>query len=186
MSNMTYYAYTHSATAKMLVDCAKEQEGENSERYTEWYGIAATQPWCAVFVSWCAQKCGLIEKGVLPRFASCTEGFAEWFKPKGLFRTREMYEPKCGDLIFFNWNGKKWGTPWDEPCGEAEYDKDAYTAQNNCYHVGIVEKVEDGKVYTIEGNSGSAPNDQTVVERRSYDLQYDCIRGYCIPNYYEY
>lgn len=43
-------------------------------------------------------------------------------------------------------------------------------------HVGIVEKAENGRVYTIEGNS----NDE--VRAKSYSLAYKCIFGYGMIN----
>ena len=49
------------------------------------------------------------------------------------------YEPRPGDLIFFD---------WDDPGGFSG------PQDGLCDHVGIVEKVENGVVYTVEGNSG--------------------------------
>jgi len=43
--------------------------------------------------------------------------------------------------------------------------------------VGIVEKVEDGVVYTIEGNSGDA------CKQRNYVIGSSVIIGYGIPMY---
>ena len=43
--------------------------------------------------------------------------------------------------------------------------------------VGIVERVEDGTVYTVEGNSGDA------VRQRSYPVGYYEIIGYATPAY---
>ena len=45
------------------------------------------------------------------------------------------------------------------------------------YHVGIVERVENGRVYTIEGNTADSCRD------RSYPLGYFEILGYGIPKY---
>lgn len=61
------------------------------------------------------------------------------------------YTPNAGDIIFFDWyqNG-------------------------NPDHVGIVEKVEKGKIYTIEGNSSDE------VKAKSYSLDYKSIFGYGI------
>ena len=44
-------------------------------------------------------------------------------------------------------------------------------------HVGIVEKVKDGKIYTIEGNSGDACK---KLEYNSVDSR---ILGYGVPAY---
>ena len=42
---------------------------------------------------------------------------------------------------------------------------------------GIVEKVEDGKVYTIEGNSNDS------CQENSYDINSTVIQGYGTPMY---
>ena len=44
-------------------------------------------------------------------------------------------------------------------------------------HVGIVEKVENGTVYTVEGNSGDS------VRINSYPIGYYEILGYGVPKY---
>ena len=51
------------------------------------------------FVSWCANECGYLDTGVIPRFASCSIGL-QWFRERGLWRDHS-YEPRPGDLIFF-------------------------------------------------------------------------------------
>ena len=47
----------------------------------------------------------------------------------------------------------------------------------SAYHVGIVESVVDGNIYTVEGNSGDK------VARRSYPIGYGQIVGYGVPAY---
>ena len=44
-------------------------------------------------------------------------------------------------------------------------------------HVGIVQKVEDGRVYTVEGNSGDE------CRQNSYPTGYYEIYGYGVPAY---
>ena len=65
-------------------------------------------------------------------------------------------------IIFFD---------WDSPNGESG-PQDGLSD-----HVGIVEKVENGRVYTIEGNTSDS------CARRSYSLGYYEILGYGIPAY---
>lgn len=115
----------------LLVNKAKEflgyTEGKNNDTiFGTWYGLP-NQPWCAMFVSYCASDVGISQE-IIKKFASCTAGF-NWFKKKGQ-ATREHIMPQPGDIIFFIWNQ-----------GEETPD-----------HVGIVEYVENGKVHTIEGN----------------------------------
>jgi len=83
--------------------------------------------WCACFVSWCANESGCLGTAV-PKFSRCTDGVA-WFKGQNRWRN-SRYLPQPGDIIFFDWN------------------QDMVPD-----HVGIVEKVEGGVIYTIEGNS---------------------------------
>ena len=115
-----------------IVTVALSQVGNvGGEPYWSWYGFGSRVEWCACFVSWCANECGYIEAGVIPKFAGCVQG-SQWFKDRGLWQDRN-FEPSAGQIIFFDWEG------------------DGVTD-----HVGIVERVENGTVYTVEGNSGDA------------------------------
>ena len=114
-----------------LVEVALSQEGNSGgEIYWSWYGYDEYQPWCACFVSWCADQCGYIDTGIIPKFAKCSVG-AKWFQERGQFESAG-YTPKTGDLIFFEWGDG----------GDLD-------------HVGIVVNVENGFVNTIEGNSSN-------------------------------
>jgi hypothetical protein len=108
--------------------------------------------WRAIFVSWSAEQFGYIETGVIPKFASCGVGI-QWFKDRELWFT-SGYTPTSGDLIFFDWD-----------------------ADDASDHVGIVERVENGIVHTIEGNTSDS------VARRSYALDSVKIVGYGVPDY---
>lgn len=138
--------------SQAIVQVALTQEGNGGDTYWSWYGFAQREEWCACFVSWCADQCGYIEAGVIPKFSLCSAGM-EWFESRGQFMDGS-YVPTSGDLVFFDWgNG-----------GSVD-------------HVGIVESVVDGTVYTVEGNSGDK------VARRSYPIGYGQIVGYGIPAY---
>ena len=124
--------------------------------YWSWYGFGSRVEWCACFVSWCADQCGYIDTGVCPKFAGCGNG-VQWFKDRGQWIDGSA-EPVPGMIIFFDWDNKGGSGPQD---GEAD-------------HVGIVECVRDGAVYTIEGNS----ND--FCRRNSYAVGSRQILGYGI------
>lgn len=47
--------------------------------------------WCACFVSRCAEECGYIEAGIIPKFSLCSDG-VNWFKAQGQWQDRN-YEP---------------------------------------------------------------------------------------------
>ena len=162
--NVGGYMYSRSLASKVfepagkgnedIVKVALEQVGnQGGEKFWRWYGFDSRIAWCACFVSWCADQCGYIEDGIIPKFAACTSQGMPWFIERGQWEDRNI-EPLPGYIIFFDWDNT-----------------------NNADHVGIVEKCEDGIVYTIEGNSGD------VCCRRSYPVGSTEIRGYGIPNY---
>ncbi len=54
--------------------------------YWSWYGFEGRVEWCACFVSWCANECGYIDSGVIPKYALCSD-CVNWFKDRGQWRT---------------------------------------------------------------------------------------------------
>lgn len=133
-----------------LVAVALSQVGNvGGAPYWSWYGFSSRVEWCAIFVSWCADQCGLLESGAMPKFSGVGTG-VNWFQSRGQWLPGSA-TPEPGMLIFFKW-----------------YGSDSLIAD----HVGIVERVENGRVYTIEGNS----ND--MVRRNSYPIGYGEILGY--------
>ena len=153
---LLYYPYGRAFTSggnQAIVEVALTQLGnEGGQPYWSWYGFEGRVEWCACFVSWCADQCGYIESGIIPKFAGCVDG-ANWFKGNGQWKDRS-YEPSTGDIIFFDWEGD----------GETD-------------HVGIVEKCENGVVYTVEGNSGDA------CRQKQYTVGSSSIYGYGVPAY---
>ena len=142
-----------ATTASDMVAIAQSQIGQTGgQPYWSWYGFGSRVEWCAIFVSWCANQCGYLDVGILPKFASCGVG-VKWFQNRGQWLPGSA-TPEPGMVIFFQW-----------------YGSDSLIAD----HVGIVEKVEGGRVYTIEGNS----NDQ--VRQNSYPVGYGEIKGYGVP-----
>ena len=139
----------------MIVQVALSQLGNvGGEPYWSWYGFSSRVEWCACFVSWCADQCGYIETGVCPKFAGVTNG-VKWFKDRNQWADASI-EPSPGMIIFFDWNNQGGSGPQD---GSPD-------------HTGIVEKVENGYVYTVEGNTGDS-----CAERR-YSVGHYEILGY--------
>lgn len=127
--------------------------------YWSWYGFNSRVEWCACFVSWCFNECDYLDTGTAPKFAGCVSG-VEWFRSHGQWADNTV-EPAPGMIVFFDWNDPNGASgPQD---GEAD-------------HVGIVEKCENGIVYTIEGNSGDA------CRQNQYPVGYYEILGYGILN----
>ena len=144
-------------TSTLIVEVARSQIGNvGGEPYWSWYGFTERVEWCACFVSWCANKCGYLRSGIIPKFSGCING-VEWFKDRGQWIGNSV-EPSPGMIIFFDWDDE------DGQDGDAD-------------HVGIVEKVENGRVYTIEGNTSDS------CRQRSYPVGYYQILGYGIPDY---
>lgn len=82
------------------------------------------------------------------------------FKNKGIWDEDGTITPKPGYIIVFNW------------------DDNTQPNDGRSDHIGIVEKVENGKIITIEGNMNGG-----VVGRRTIPIGYGYIRGYAKPNY---
>jgi len=150
-SAVLYGIYTEDGA---IVSVALSQVGNvGGEPYWSWYGFSGRVEWCACFVSWCANECGYIDTGVIPKYAGCVNG-VQWFKDRGQWMDGSA-EPAPGMIIFFD---------WDDGGQDGSSD-----------HVGIVEKVENGRVYTVEGNSGDS------VRQNSYPVGYYEIYGYGTP-----
>lgn len=142
---------------QLIVEVAASQIGNvGGQPYWSWYGFTERVEWCACFVSWCANQCGYIDAGIIPKFSGCEWGVS-WFKQHDQWASRNI-TPIPGMIIFFDWK--------DEEGGGLDGRAD---------HVGIVAKVDNGRVYTIEGNSADS------CRERSYPVGYFEILGYGIP-----
>ncbi len=154
-------------TAEKILDIARDQLGikenpPNSNRCkfnTAYYGqevSGSAYPWCAVFVWWVFREAGASELFYGgKKTASC-------FTLLGFHKAQAVqgnYLP--GDIIFFNFNGKK-----------------------NTQHVGICEGWDGRYITTIDGNT--APTNEAnggAVMRRKRDKKY--IVGAYRPAYEE-
>ena len=155
----TSVLYGIGASDDAIVTVAMSQIGNvGGQPYWSWYGFESRVEWCACFVSWCANECGYIDAGIIPKFAGCVNG-VNWFQERGQWADNSA-EPTPGMIIFFDWDKEETGGP-----------------DSRSDHVGIVVKVENGRVYTIEGNSSDS------CRERSYPLGYYEILGYGIPAY---
>ncbi len=145
-----------------IVLVAKAQIGnEGGDKFWKWYGFEEHVAWCACYVSWCANECGYIDKGIIPKFSGCVNGI-QWFKDRNQWHDRgESYYPIIGDIIFFDWyneNGIQDGT---------------------CDHVGIVTRTDitNRNIYTIEGNTSNK------CAERMYSFDDVQVMGYGSPKY---
>ena len=142
-SAVLYGIYTEDGA---IVSVALSQVGNvGGEPYWSWYGFSSRVEWCACFVSWCANECGYIDTGVIPKYAGCVNG-VQWFKDRGQWMDGSA-EPAPGMIIFFDWNDENG------------------------------QDVENGRVYTIEGNSGDS------VRQNSYPVGHYEVLGYGCPDF---
>lgn len=87
--------YGSSIGSTDIVQVALAQVGNvGGQPYWSWYGFNSRVEWCACFVSWCANECGYIESGVIPKFAGCESEGVSWFKTCGLWQDGG-YTPKA-------------------------------------------------------------------------------------------
>lgn len=114
------------ATAKEFVDIALAEIGNGGDKYN-----AGGQPWCAIFVSWVAEQCGVLNN-LLDKTAAAGM-FAYWAKvnSKGTFHAKGSgYNPQTGDLYIENYDGSQWAS-----------------------HVGIVVEGNGSTFVSVSGNS---------------------------------
>jgi len=128
-----------AAVARAEVDAPDSMEippGSNRTKYNDWfYSQQGTEaPWCAIFVSWCADQCGLINSGLYRKDAGVTTTYSYMTKENGFesYSWREVkqlgggaYSAVPGDLFFFEGMG----------------------------HIGIITNVTDSAIEVTHGNS---------------------------------
>ena len=128
-----------AAIARAEVDAPDSMEiplGSNRTKYNDWFynRAGAEAPWCAIFVSWCADQCGLIDSGLYRKDAGVTTTFSYMTKENGFasYSWREVkqlgggsYSAVPGDLFFFEGMG----------------------------HIGIVTNVRETSIEVTHGNS---------------------------------
>lgn len=116
--------------------------------------------WCAVFVSAIGIETGLAMQEI-PVEMSCTNMIVELIS-MGRWMETDSYKPAPGDIVFFDFAGSS-----------STDSKGIQTVD----HVGIVEKVENGYIHTIEGNSADA------VRRNAYQINDKRICGFGVPHF---
>lgn len=122
------------------------------------YKVTYTDSWCAAFVSAVGIKTGMTR--IMPVECSCAE-LLKLYQARGRWVEDDGYIPSPGDLILYDWQ--------DTGVGDNRGAPD---------HVGIVEKVTNGKtISVIEGNYSD------MVKRRMLAVDSRSIRGYCCPDY---
>lgn len=143
-----------------IVKVALTQKGNiGGAKFWSYLNFPYRVAWCAAFVSWCANECGYIQSGLVPKSALCDD-FRRIYKSKNLWQDSQAhggnYTPKAGDFIVFQWDGSSL----------ASLD-----------HIGIVVSVQNNWITTIEGNTSD------MVAERGYSVNDVRVIGYCTPDY---
>ncbi len=141
-------------THKQIIDVYNSQKSLPRS-----YPVKYTDQWCATFVSAVAVKLGYTS--IMPTECGCNQ-MIDLYKKLGGWIEDDSKTPAPGWILFYNWDDAGKG----DTTGDAE-------------HVGIVEKVSNGKITVIEGNYSNS------VKRRTLDVNGRYIRGYGVPKYDE-
>ena len=169
--------YLEKKSAAQLDDKTANAGNKNYTKYARdldaipsfYNGRKQGSSWCDVFVDWCFVQAFGVEvalKLLCQVMGGCGAGVkysAQYYKAKGQFLERD---PHPGDQIFFV---KRKGL-----------------TVTNWLHTGLVEKVEGGYVYTIEGNTSGASgivSNGGGVCRKKYKLNSVNIGGYGRPDW---
>lgn len=152
---MTGTALDTIKEARKSLGTEERPPGSNDNYIVQWYNQYVARigkgPWCDMSVTMWGAKAGAAS--VVGRFAY-TVWHAEWFQKRGQWHAGTG-GIRAGDIVFFDWGGTQQISRID--------------------HVGIVERVESGKIHTIEGNY------QNICQRVVRDSKY--IAGYGRPAY---
>lgn len=125
-------------------DNAENPEDSNNVKYNTWFfgkDVTGDQySWSATFVSWCADKCGLISTKLFKKTNSCADLYKYMINDNGFmsYETKNSttfggpeYTPVPGDLMFM-------------------YDGNDIST---CNRVGIIVSVTNNTIYVVEGDS---------------------------------
>ena len=173
---MTVSAFSISAKAETVsqhivnialsqVGTAERSAGSDDIMYNDWY-FGTHSPgyqWCAIFVSWCANEAGVLNKA-LPKTTLAKDFWNKAANYGGTTHRRgDGYKPVAGDIVVINW--------------------DHTNSASDIHHVGIVEYTDSsGYVHYIDGNNTSTTPHSVVQSKRHFSNNAD-IYGYIHPNY---
>lgn len=157
--------YLEKASREQLGEKTANAGDKNYTKYAEemdalnvYNGKKNGYPWCNVFIDWCFYKAVGLD-----RTRELLIGFsAGCTQDYNWFKSANQIvtEPQVGDLVFF---GKT-------------------------SHIGIIEKIENGKIYTIEGNTSNKAEliiNGGQVAKKSYDINSENIHSFARPKYNE-
>lgn len=171
INNLPYYADAEGKCTRLevvetnseVVKVARRQIGKRTKsqvsRFWSWcrgrFVNTDVTPWCGTFVAWCYKQAGVYGKIRSVGNIAYVPRYSSFANRRGKWVKKSKARP--GDIIVFGRNR----------------------------HVGIVETVYKGYIYTIEGNSGPDAEIGTrkpgAVTRRVYKLNDKDIKGVLHP-----
>lgn len=146
--------YLEKATNSRLDSKTANAGRNNYTKYGEWYGLNG-QPWCDMFVSWCAYKAGELEAVGKYAYVPSHQNF---FDKKGLYFSKGSKTPIPGDIVIFK--------------NESHIGFVQYVSQG---YVHTIEGNTSGGSTLVDNGGG--------VHKKSYPLNSSYIQGYCRPAY---
>ena len=138
-----------------IAEVAKPEVGNGGSTYLKWFGAPNDDPWCAIFVSWCANQAN-VSTSIIPE-----EDYVPYMQ--SFFSSRGRYYPS-----------KSQGGNYTPAIGDLFFEAGEY---GGLQHVGIIIAVSSRSITVIDGNY----NNQ--VGRHSYSLSSSELLGYASPNY---
>lgn len=156
--------YLEKKSNAWLSSKTKNAGSNNYTKYGKWFGMNGVF-WCAIFISWIFNKAfgkTKAKKLLCGNFSASCETFRKQFIKADKYAGGKT-TPKKGYIIFF-----------------------VGSRHDGANHIGIVTKVANGRVHTIEGNTSGG---STVIDNgggvtyKSYPIGYDEILGYGKPLY---
>lgn len=165
--------YLEKATNKQLDDKTANAGYGNYTKYARdldkikyfYNGKKNGYSWCDIFVDWCFVQVYGQEKAKEILYQPDSSAGAGCSASMNFYKSKKKFfkAPEIGDQIFFK-------------------------RGNEITHTGLVYKISNTKVYTVEGNTSSASGvvaNGGAVVKKSYDLTSTYIAGYGRPKYGE-
>ncbi len=116
----------HEGSGSSDLSGSNSSSGGNYTEYGKWFGQQSN--WCAIFISWCAAQAG-IPTSIIKKNAVASGNSCQYGETKYSFGSRT---PQPGDILYI------------------QNDSDSAVD-----HVGLVYKVDDTYIYSVEGNFGN-------------------------------
>lgn len=188
-SNKKLTFYSSSQRAKVvqvaLNQIGTKEKGGNTNiiKYNNWYvkdhsWLSKTSPYCAIFTLWCFNKVGMYKKSAYgpPTIdsASCIDSANKYMDYGRFIYSDSKYTPRAGDIIYF--------TKWSKSNTRVKY---------HSHHTGLIVKVDDNYIYTVEGNTSIPQTELESAGNGVYTKKYKLpskdkstrVLGYAVPWY---